>query len=274
MVQAQRVWNVWNWRALFQFFESICCLTHCLLNSTCVNWHQRYSIDKRPSLAVECTAALGARTSQSVEAGSGHCWFEPRNSKFKKLGRTGNKAPGYRKLQLSGVRGSSSLLCLLLWFHQQMSRTHFHNLQPIKSISCGGSHAWTCHSKRWLCWTRTLIPGRTEQTQWCIADICLGSPKTQVVVLIQSTACFPWCSCFLIPEDPQLPRNRVEDIWFQMRLTPIVPRQVWSADLFQVREVPNRAMDKNTRTVTFDAKEPWELSFLEIRTGKDLKELL
>ena len=131
MVQAQRVWNVWNWRALFQFFESICCLTHCLLNSTCVNWHQRYSINKRPSLAVECTAALGARASQSVEAGSGHCWFEPRNSKIKKLGRTGNKAPGYRKLQLSGVRGSSffALLCLLLWFHQQMSRT-FKNTFP------------------------------------------------------------------------------------------------------------------------------------------------
>lgn len=75
-----------------------------------------------------------------------------------------------------------SLICPLMWFHQQVSRTHFHPLQPIKSINSGGFHAWTCHGKRWLCWTTTSIPGGTEQTQ-CIADNCLGSPKTQVVVL-------------------------------------------------------------------------------------------
>lgn len=69
--------------SIFNLFTLV---THRLLNFTCVNWHQRYSINKRSSLAVECTAALGARASQSMEARSGHCWFQPRSSKIKKLG--------------------------------------------------------------------------------------------------------------------------------------------------------------------------------------------
>ena len=169
VVQAQRVWNVWNGRALFPIYW----LTH--LNFACVNWRQRYSIDKRPTLAAEFTAALGGRTSQSMEAGNSKSW-------------DGLETKPLAKENCNwGVLGAGlSLLCLLMWFHQQVSRTHFHHLQPIKSISCRGSHAWTCHGRRWLCWTTPLIPGRTEQTQWCIADICRGSSKTQVVVWIQA----------------------------------------------------------------------------------------
>ena len=179
-----------------------------------------------------------------------------------------------------------SLICPLMWFHQQVSRTHFHPLQPIKSINSGGFHAWTCHGKRWLCWTTTSIPGGTEQTQ-CIADNCLGSPKTQVVVLALIQAekhrhnqqhAFLGAAVFWFPRTPRclLSGWRISVAKWDWQISSLGKFEVQIC--FQVRQVTaNRAMnDKNTITANFDAREhrePWHMSFLEIRTDKDFKEL-
>ncbi len=244
-------------------------LTH--LNFACVNWRQRYSIDKRPTLAAEFTAALGGRTSQSMEAGNSKSW-------------DGLETKPLAKESCNwGVLGAGlSLLCLLMWFHQQVSRTHFHHLQPIKSISCGGSHAWTCRGRRWLCWTTTLIPGRTEQTQWGIADICLGSSKTQVVVWIQAEkkpynrqhaffgAPISW---FLRTPSCLVTEWRIFVAKWDWHLSSLGKSEVQICFKFS-KSLPNRAMDdKITRTANFDAREHWHMSFLEIRTHKDFKEL-